>query len=99
MEYKMFPCTMCGVCCQNISEIEELKEYDLGNGVCKYYDEISRECKIYDNRPDICNIEKMYESVYSKNYTKEKFYRLNAQVCNLLQEKFGIIEDYRVKIN
>jgi Fe-S-cluster containining protein len=26
----MFPCTSCGLCCPNISKIEELKNYDLG---------------------------------------------------------------------
>ena len=49
----MFPCTGCGLCCQNITNIEELKEYDLGNGVCKYFDSISNKCKIYDDRPNI----------------------------------------------
>ncbi len=34
----MFPCTGCGLCCQNIATVKELKEFDLGNGVCKFFD-------------------------------------------------------------
>ena len=44
----MFPCTSCGICCQNISLIEELKDLDIGNGTCKHYDTNSLKCVIYE---------------------------------------------------
>jgi len=94
----MFPCTGCGLCCQNISDVFELKEFDLGNGVCKYFDFATKSCLIYNKRPDICRVDKMYEKEYSKFYTKEKFYIGNAKVCNFLQEKYGMDISYRVKI-
>lgn len=94
----MFPCSGCGLCCQNISEVKELKEYDLGNGICKYFDTISNKCEIYDNRPDICNIEKMYEVEYFKYFTKLDFYKENAKVCNLLQDNNKLNKSYRIKI-
>jgi len=94
----MFPCTMCGVCCQHISQIEELKSYDLGNGVCKYFDTDLSICTIYENRPDICRIDRMYTNKYFEMYTKDEFYKLNAEACNRLQEAHNIKTSYRIKI-
>jgi Fe-S-cluster containining protein len=94
----MFPCTSCGLCCQNIVTIEELKEFDLGNGVCKYFDSINHSCKIYNNRPRICRVDSMYEAVYKNYFTKEEFYIENATVCNSLQEQYKINKSFRVII-
>lgn len=94
----MFPCTSCGLCCQNISKIKELRDYDLGNGVCKYLNLISNECEIYDKRPDICKVDKMFQLEYKKYFTKEVFYIENAKVCNSLQEKYKIDKSFRINI-
>jgi len=94
----MFPCTQCGICCQNISNIPELKEFDLGNGICKYYDMEYKICKIYDIRPDICRIDKMFDLEYHKYFTRKEFYVENAKVCNKLQELANIDLSYRIKI-
>ena len=55
-----FPCSVCGACCRHISNIPELRSFDLGNGVCKELDPKSNKCKIYDNRPLVCRIDEMY---------------------------------------
>jgi Fe-S-cluster containining protein len=94
----MFPCTQCGLCCQNISQIKELKDYDLGNGVCKYFDYANNSCKIYENRPNICQIDKMFDIEYHKNFTKKEFYIENAKVCNYLQKIANIDLSYRIKL-
>ena len=94
----MFPCTSCGLCCQNILNIEELKAYDLGNGTCKYFDHISSECIIYEDRPNICRVDKMFDLVYNKEFTQKEFYIGNARVCNHLQEEYKIDKSFRVKI-
>jgi Fe-S-cluster containining protein len=94
-----FPCTGCGLCCQNISEIEELKEFDLGNGVCRYYNQLTKECSIYQDRPLVCRVDKMYSKNYSKEYSKEEFYQLNAKICNYLQDMAGLDLSYRVNLN
>ena len=94
----MFPCTGCGLCCQNISTVDELKSFDLGNGVCKYFDNLKNECIIYDKRPDICKVEKMFELKYQDFFTKEAFYIENANICNMLQKQYGIDEIFKVKI-
>ena len=81
----IFPCTICGLCCQNISAIEELKSYDLGDGICKYFDVTSNSCTIYNDRPNICKIDKMFESKHRKYFTKEAFYMENTKYCNALR--------------
>ena len=93
----MFPCSSCGLCCQNITGIKELRDFDLGDGICKYFDKVTNSCKIYETRPDICRVNLMFEKEYYKYYSKEDFYKLNAQVCNKLQEKFNL--DIKYKIN
>ncbi len=94
----MFPCTQCGVCCQNIKNIPELSEFDLGNGICKYFDFTNKTCEIYDNRPNICRIDKMFELEYYQYFSKKEFYIENAKACNKLQEMANIDYSYRIKI-
>lgn len=93
----MFPCTGCGLCCQHISGIPELSDFDDGSGVCRHYDYVHKQCRIYDQRPDICNVEKMFGRTYYQMMSKEAFYRENAKVCNQLQETYKTDEVYRVK--
>jgi len=94
----MFPCTSCGLCCQNISGVEELKEYDLGNGICKYFNPQHKICTIYETRPNICRVDKMFEIKYKKYFTLKDFYRENAKVCNTLQELYKLNTSFRIKI-
>ena len=94
----MFPCTGCGLCCQNISKVEELKSFDLGNGICKHFNSLKNECNIYDERPDICKVEKMFEIEYKKYFTKNEFYIENAKVCNALQKQYGLNKNFNVII-
>jgi len=69
----MFPCSGCGLCCQKISNIPELKDYDLGNGICKYFDNISLNCKIYDRSQSTVKAVLYPELKYYKEFTKKKF--------------------------
>ena len=94
----MFPCSSCGLCCQNISKVKELNHFDLGNGVCKYLNTKNNSCQIYETRPDICRVDKMFDIQYSQHFKKEDFYILNAKVCNDLQEKYNLDKSYRLKI-
>jgi len=84
----MFLCDGCGLCCQNISKIEALKEFHNGDGICIYLDKESMQCKIYETRPDVCRVEKMYDLVYHKEFkTKEQFYSANMAICSILKEQ------------
>ena len=82
-----FPCDSCGLCCQNINHIEELRNFNLGNGVCIHFDTTSKKCRIYDSRPLICRVDEMYKHTYSKMMTKEEFYKLNQDVCEYLKKQ------------
>ena len=94
----MFPCSACGLCCQNISLVKELEDFDLGNGTCKYYDAINFKCTIYEKRPAICNVEKMFDLEYHKFFSRNEFYILNANVCNDLQEKYNADKKYKITL-
>ena len=94
----MFPCTSCGLCCQNISKIKELKEFDLGNGSCKYFDSHNNSCKIYDTRPIVCRVDKMFDIKYHQYFSREEFYIENAKVCNMLQKQYNLNSSYKIKI-
>lgn len=84
-----FPCTKCGKCCMSVSLSEKTKFLDKGDGVCKYFDSSSLLCTIYDDRPDICRIDRQYENVYKDRYSWAEFVALNLAACEYLN---GIIE-------
>jgi len=91
-------CSSCGLCCQHIAKVPELKEFNLGNGTCKYYDALNKSCKIYETRPDICRVDRMYELRYHKDFTKEEYRISNAKICNSLQEFYNLDESFRIKL-
>ncbi|WP_233707729.1 YkgJ family cysteine cluster protein [Helicobacter aurati] len=91
-----FPCTICGACCKNIAGIVELAAYDAGNGICKHLDSQSNQCRIYDNRPEVCRVDLLYDRVYAKYFSKDEFYSLNIQSCRVLQEKENVAQDLRI---
>lgn len=81
----MFKCDRCGKCCESLAGLEAYKHLDVGTGTCKYFDKVSRLCSIYDNRPDICNIDKAYELYFKEIYSVEKYYALNYAACKKLK--------------
>ncbi len=91
-----FPCTRCGLCCQQIGHVDALKALDRGDGVCRNYDP-GAGCRIYETRPLLCRIDEAYE-VYFREKSREVFYQENAEVCNALQEKAGVDLIFRVKL-
>lgn len=97
-----FNCTGCGVCCGRIKSISEMVvgNSDLRfphtideNGRCEMLDDNNR-CKIYDERPLICNIDKLAD--YLK-INKNDFYQMNAIACNKMILEEGLDLKYLVK--
>ncbi len=78
----MFQCIQCGLCCRKIDKVPELNDFHNGNGICKYLN--NNKCSIYETRPDICNVEIMYQKEYYKYMSKKEFYEENYKVCQLL---------------
>jgi Fe-S-cluster containining protein len=82
MIFVHFPCNGCAKCCRKIAQAvafakeagfpEEVCDFPYNwneQGVCEMLTPGNR-CKVYDTRPTLCNVEKMYE--YIENYFKEK---------------------------
>jgi Fe-S-cluster containining protein len=74
-----FPCVRCGLCCRKLKTVPLLTGYDSGNGVCRYLK--NNLCSIYQNRPLVCNAEKMYASYFSGAMSEQEFVIANLEVC------------------
>lgn len=83
----VFQCDKCGLCCRHIDRSELFKEFDRGNGICKFFDDKSNLCSIYNIRPIICNVERSYEQFFSHFMTKEQYFELNYASCAALKRE------------
>jgi Fe-S-cluster containining protein len=81
----IFPCSRCGLCCRKLKGIPGLSEYDRGDGVCRYLE--NNLCKIYEKRPDICNVETMYRLFFRDAISKQDFFLVNMQCCEEYKSK------------
>jgi Fe-S-cluster containining protein len=86
---KMFKCDCCGLCCMNLKMSELYSDLDRGDGICRYFDNIPKLCSVYNDRPDKCNVDKMYEKFYKDKMTIEEYYELNYVVCNNFKMQGG----------
>lgn len=109
----MFPCTKCGVCCKTIGRliadannasddqnplIAEVRAFpfEVKGQTCSMYIE-GKGCSVYNERPDICNIDKMYEKYYRyTGMSLKEYYSFNAAGCNILIDENGISPDLKV---
>lgn len=80
-----FVCEKCGLCCKNIGNIEQLKDYDNGKGMCIYLTD-ENICAIYENRPIWCNVKELYQYL-CLDISWEKWLELNYYACSVLQSK------------
>jgi Fe-S-cluster containining protein len=90
-----FPCTACGLCCQQLTGVSVLSHLDRGDGTCVHYSAVLG-CEVYENRPVACRIDEGFRVFAKDRMTLEDFYRLNAEVCNQLQESAGLPPIFRV---
>ena len=77
----MFPCEQCGCCCRRVGESFLGRQMAKSDGVCKYLDESTNLCTIYNERPIFCRVDDFYEENLSDKMSREEFYRLNKEVC------------------
>lgn len=80
-----FPCSGCGLCCRNVDKAEETRQFDRGDGTCRHYVDATRHCGIYDDRPDICRVDRQFETTYAATLTWDEFVLLNLRACEFLQ--------------
>ena len=57
-----FNCDSCGQCCRNLPA--PLPK------VCPMLDQATEKCTVYETRPNICNVQWMWENVHSKTTDK-----------------------------
>lgn len=95
MKSDRFPCVGCGACCRRmdiaLAQIKALGldvefPYKVTNGTCEMLAE-DNTCKVYNDRPDICNIDKMIELC---EMDKDQAYIATANECNRYMEQDGI---------
>ncbi|MCK8828088.1 YkgJ family cysteine cluster protein [Natroniella acetigena] len=78
-----FSCKKCGSCCRTISDIEELEEYDLGDGSCKYLK--NNICLIYNERPEVCRVDKIYLKYFKENMKLKDYHKKISQLCSRIK--------------
>ena len=91
-----FLCSQCGACCRNVSHLDLPQDK---NGICDHLDQESNLCTIYDNRPDICRVDTLYENYFKKfKMSKKEFYIRNTSVCHDLIDKENLDKKYKIDI-
>ena len=81
-----FHCDKCGLCCRLLKNVPQLAAFDRGDGVCKFLQ--GNLCSIYENRPDICNVEKMYP-VFASVMSRQEYEEAMVASCAKIKEMFG----------
>lgn len=81
-----FICDKCGKCCENLDKSHIYDDLNDGTGVCVNYDKQTHLCKIYDQRPLKCNIEKSY-TLFKDKITYDEYLNLNYTACKVLKAK------------
>ena len=69
-----------------LQHIPILSNYDQGNGVCRYLE--NDLCSIYEDRPPICNTEKMYLLYFKDEMAENEFIGINIISCIQIAEYF-----------
>lgn len=88
-----FDCDKCGLCCRCLAKNPNIKgtileKWDRGDGVCKH---LTNEnlCDIYDKRPTICNVDKLYRELYDKYMTLEEYHEMQRNACEIIKKTFA----------
>ena len=79
----VFPCSKCGACCRHIAKV--LPHFDKGDGVCWHLTG-DNLCAIYENRPFICNIDKIYDKHFKGRMERKDFYDITKGFCKIVRE-------------
>lgn len=79
-------CSGChAYCCRKIGLLDPT--LDRGDCTCKYLDESTCKCKIYESRPLICNTDRLYDAVFNF-MPRDEYDANNALGCKSLKELF-----------
>ena len=92
-----FLCSQCGACCIIAGKSGFMPSRE--DGACIHLLE-DNSCGIYDTRPDICKVDKMFEikSKEDPELTLKKHYKLNTKACHDLIDILDIDKKYKIKL-
>jgi hypothetical protein len=91
-----FPCTKCGACCKNVSGLGLPVKAGTAECIALGPD---NECTVYEQRPILCRVDKIYDRMFSASMTEKDFFKMTADACNRLIEIEGMTPDYKVRID
>lgn len=76
----------------NVGNSSLYSTLDRGDGICRYFDEQSKLCTIYPNRPLMCNVDEAFRLCFQGTMTLEEYYTLNYAACHELKRKAGLMK-------
>lgn len=81
MKDEKWECSECGDCCEAMGQY--IDNLNRGDGVCKHFDMSARLCRVYEERPLICQIDKAYDKLYKNEFiNKQHYYEVMRSFCN-----------------
>ncbi len=87
-------CTQCGLCCRLAGRTAYAVFLPINeDGSCGHLDP-QGGCKVYHARPEFCRIDRLKP----KGWTWRRYWKLNAALCNRMQEKLGYPKRLRVRV-
>lgn len=97
---KTFPCVGCGACCTVIKQIletpieeiekeyrEEVKDFPhkaLENGSCEMLDQLTLKCKVYEDRPLLCQIDSHHKKKLKDKISLSDYHDETKVACKYL---------------
>lgn len=82
-----FPCTACGLCCKRVGFSPQTAWLNRGDGICRHYDEVTKRCTIYEDRPLVCRVKDYYRLHLAEQITWNEFVEKNLEICKKFQEE------------
>ena len=96
-----FECSKCGACCKIAGKTGLMP--DRGDGACIHLTQ-DNLCSIYETRPDLCNMEKMWQKrrfeldLDARGVTKKAYFKVNSEVCNQMMEQQGMDKKFLINL-
>jgi len=96
-----FLCTQCGACCRTSMKERGAEKHGLPikeDGSCGYL--VGNLCSIYEDRPEICNVEQTMERVVKEGKWKNKtdFYKFVTKNCHELIDEAGLDDKFKINL-
>lgn len=92
-----FPCTGCGCCCKRVGLVKQFlteQEFPYNTNEIGYCEMLIDDmCSVYNDRPDICDVNKMF---LKSNLDIKEYYKLNIEQCNKFMDEDNIPLSFRI---